>query len=165
MTNPQPTNPPPAEPSAPPEARHILLEDRRTIAMSETDAAGLVHFAALCTWAEDLEAAWFRQKGWDWFSRGPESILGYPRRTLEAAFFRPLFFPASIRTVLLLDHVGQRSIALRAEFFTEGSDDLAVRLQWRIVHAELFPLDKAAKALLLPEHIRQELLPQSAPLR
>jgi acyl-CoA thioester hydrolase len=130
----------------------------RVLVMSETDAAGLVHFSACLKWVEEAEAAWFEALGLEWFRRGPEGVFGYPRRSLMVDFSSPLPFPGSVRIGLAVERVGERSLHFAGRVVCLKTGKLAVSLRWSTVFASIRSSGQV-DALSLPPEVRRALAP------
>src|SRR5207244_9335286 len=63
---------------------------RRRVQFSETDAAGIVHFACFFRYFEDAEHALWRDAGLSIHSE--DSSIGWPRISASCEFLRPLKF-------------------------------------------------------------------------
>jgi acyl-CoA thioester hydrolase len=83
--------------------RQLRLPGR--VLWSDTDAGGGMHFTAAFRWAEAAEHALYRE------AVPGVSLAGLPRRSVEAAYHRPLPFDSEFEVVLNVQRVERGSIS------------------------------------------------------
>ena len=82
----------------------------RRIEFSETDMAGIVHFANFFRMMEVAEHAFFRSLGFSIHGHDPVSTTGWPRVRATCDFRAPLRFEDEVEIHLLVAEVRPRSI-------------------------------------------------------
>lgn len=133
----------------------------RRVEFSETDMAGIVHFANFFRFMEECEHAFFRSFGMSVV--GEPGGVSWPRVAVSCDFRQPLRFEDEVTTQLLVATVGSKSIryvfVIRrgAEEVARGQVTVAcvqkVNGQMRAVE---IPADVRAKITVAPA----ELLPK-----
>src|SRR5689334_18998682 len=104
------------------------LRTRRRVAFSETDAAGLVHFACFFRYFEDTEHALWREAGLSIHSG--DSAIGWPRISAACEFHRPLKFEQEFDVTVRITEMARRTISYSGEITREG--ERIATGQWRI---------------------------------
>lgn len=95
---------------------------RRVVAFSETDAAGIVHFAVLFTYMEDCEHALMRSLGRTVHHNEHDGdFLGFPRVSASAHFLHPLKFEEAVEVRAWVTRIGRSSLRYRFEI-ARGTD-------------------------------------------
>lgn len=129
--------------------------------MSETDAAGLVHFSHFLRWAEDAEGDFFRKNGLTVFGKTAAGTrLGFPRVSVGADFRAPARYADRIRVRIrprAFPRPEARSIEwqfeiLRVEDGGAGTTLLAAGT-WTSVFAEISADGKTVSARALPDDV------------
>jgi YbgC/YbaW family acyl-CoA thioester hydrolase len=89
--------------------------ERFRVRWIDTDAGGRIHFTAAFRWVEAAETELFRTLGLfdEW---GGE----FPRRQVEAEFFRMLVFDDEIELTIRVENVGRSSIRFAWEARHDG---------------------------------------------
>jgi YbgC/YbaW family acyl-CoA thioester hydrolase len=97
----------------------------RRVAFSETDMAGIVHFANFYRYMEEAEHAFFRSLGRSIMERQPDgSIHGWPRVAASCSFKAPAHYEDLIEVRVIVERIGVKSLTMRYEFF-RGETPLA----------------------------------------
>ena len=92
------------------------FQTRRRVAFSETDLAGLVHFANFLRYAEDAEHELFRSLGLSVVTRLPGGrSYGWPRLSTSCRFFSPLRFEDEFQVRLLVRELRTKTISYAFE--------------------------------------------------
>ncbi|MEM1355817.1 MAG: thioesterase family protein [Planctomycetota bacterium] len=65
---------------------------KRTVAFSETDSAGIVHFSNFFRYMEDAEHAYLRSLGLSVHRELGDGVAGFPRVNAQCDYRRPLRF-------------------------------------------------------------------------
>ncbi len=119
------------------------LEDF-SVRMSETDAAGLVHFSHFLRWAENAEGDFFRKNGLSVFEKtAAGTCVGWPRVAAEIRFLAPARYADRIRVRIrpeVFPPNGARSIRWRFEISRaekNGSETPLANGAWTSVFAEI----------------------------
>jgi YbgC/YbaW family acyl-CoA thioester hydrolase len=87
---------------------------RRRVEFSETDMAGIVHYANFFRYMESAEHAFFRSLGFSIVTREVDPPVGWPRVHASCDYVEPLRFEDEIEIHLLVKE--KKSKALRYEF-------------------------------------------------
>jgi YbgC/YbaW family acyl-CoA thioester hydrolase len=98
------------------------------VAFSETDAAGLVHFACFFRYFEDTEHALWREAGLSIHSE--DSAIGWPRISATCEFHRPLKFEQEFDVTVRITEMARRTISYSGEI-TRAGERIATG-HWRI---------------------------------
>ncbi len=118
--------------------------ERFRVAWVDTDAGGRIHFTAAFRWAEAAETALRRRLG----------ILDgwgdYPRRHVEADFYRVLVFEDEIDVVIAPERVGRTSVTWAWRIERDGI--VCVEGRMVVVH-----VDAAGEPAELPDAVRRAL--------
>ena len=94
----------------------------RRVAFSETDMAGIVHFANFYRYMEEAEHAFFRSVGRSIMERQPDgTIVGWPRVSASCSFKAPAFYDDVIEIRVAVERIGVKSITMRYDFYRDGS--------------------------------------------
>ncbi len=80
----------------------------RSVAFSDTDAAGVVHFARILTYVEDAEHAWLKSEGYD-----VGQTMMWPRVKVECDYSQPLRYSDDVQISLELEKKGSSSLCYR----------------------------------------------------
>jgi len=95
---------------------HARFTHTRRVRFSDTDVAGIVHFANFYRFMEEAEHEWFRSLGMKIMDQGPEKTFGWPRVRASCAFESPAFYDDLIEIDLGVVRVGARSLTLSFRF-------------------------------------------------
>ena len=133
------------------------------VEFSETDMAGIVHFANFYRMMENAEHAFFRSLGFTIHGHEAGTTTGWPRVNAACEFFKPLRFEEIVDIQLLVAEVRPRSIRYAFRFW---KDDAGVRTEIArgTMTAVCATVDKTTGklgAVAIPEAIRAAI--QAAP--
>ena len=92
----------------------------RRVEFSETDAAGIVHFANYFRYMEYAEHAFFRSLGRSIVDA--ELDVGWPRVHCHCDFKKPLRFEDEVEIRLLVEAISSKSIRYQFRFSTGGTE-------------------------------------------
>ncbi|QDT15411.1 acyl-CoA thioesterase [Alienimonas californiensis] len=86
---------------------------RRQVQFSETDMAGIVHFAQFYRYMEEAEHAFLRSVGLSVMMHNADgSILGWPRVRCQCGFKAPAFFEDQLDIEVRVQRIGVKSLTL-----------------------------------------------------
>lgn len=122
---------------------------QRRVEFSDTDMAGIVHFAKFYLYMESAEAEYFRSIGITLANRvthGPSH--GWPRVASSCNYKSPAYFEDEIEVRLWVERVGVKSLSLRFEFW-RGETHL-VTGKSKCAYCQFLP-DKPIKSLPIPD--------------
>ncbi len=92
----------------------------RRVEFSETDAAGIVHFANYFRYMEYAEHAFFRSLGHSIVD--PALDVGWPRVHCHCDFKKPLRFEDEVEIHLLVEAITSKSIRYQFRFALKGTE-------------------------------------------
>ena len=90
----------------------------RRVQFHETDAAGLVHFAAYFRYMEEAEHALWRAAGLSIAPAGAE--VGFPRQAASFRYHRPLRFEDEFLAHIRITAIDERTIRYRCVLARDG---------------------------------------------
>ena len=95
----------------------------RTVEFSETDMAGIMHFANFFYWMEACEAAFYRSLALPIISFVPGNVVGWPRAAVSCAYKAPLRFNDVVQVKLLVKEVRTKAVVFVFQFrkMSEGN--------------------------------------------
>lgn len=89
----------------------------RRVAFSDTDMAGIVHFANFYRYLEEAEHAFFRQLGMRIIETQPDGrVIGWPRVRCSCSFTSPAYYEDLLDIHLSLTRIGVRSLTYGIRF-------------------------------------------------
>lgn len=92
---------------------------RRRVAFSETDLAGIMHFANFFRWMEETEHAFFRSLGHSVHplqNGATNAHVGWPRVSAKCEYALPLRFEEEVDVELLVAEIKAKAITYRFLF-------------------------------------------------
>ena len=126
----------------------------RRVQFSETDAAGIVHFANFFRYFEDAEHALWRAAG---LSIHPvESPVGWPRVAASCEYHRPLRFEQEFDITVRISDVTSRTIAYAGEITSNG--ERIATGAWKIACVSKLA-DGRMKSAEIPADVAERLKP------
>jgi YbgC/YbaW family acyl-CoA thioester hydrolase len=135
----------------------------RRVEFSQTDMAGIVHFANYYKWMEEIEHDFFRSLGLKIMQRQADGTsIGWPRVNASCHFQAPAHYEDEIESRLTLDRIGLKSLSFSIEFWRDG-----VRLAYGRMKSAccLCYSDGSLTSIEIPPPVREQLegaLSQSA---
>lgn len=97
-----------------------IYHDKLRVEFSDTDAAGIVHFANFFRYMERVEHNFWRSLGLSVQSRVGDHEIGFPRVKVDCEYFAPARFEDELDAVLTLDRLGGKSLTFHIEFHRAG---------------------------------------------
>lgn len=94
----------------------------RTVAFSETDAAGIVHFSNFFRYMEDAEHAYLRSLGLSVHRDTGDDVAGFPRVSARCDYRRPLRFEDAFTITVRVEARTDKSVTYGFAFDKEGED-------------------------------------------
>jgi acyl-CoA thioester hydrolase len=134
------------------------------IEFSETDMAGIVHFANFYRMMENAEHAFFRSLGHSIHDDYAGVHIGWPRVNAACDFLAPLKFEETVEIQLIVAEVRNRSIRYAVRFWkVDGVARTEVaRGTMTSVCAALDKVKGGLAATPIPEELRQLIQPAPA---
>ena len=127
---------------------------RRRVLFSETDAAGIVHFANYFRYFEDAEHALWRAAG---LSIHPEqSSIGWPRVSASCDYHRPLRFEQEFEVAVQIREISRRTITYGGTITRDG--ERVASATWKIACVNKQP-DGSLKSADIPPAVADRLRP------
>ncbi len=134
------------------------------VEFSETDMAGIVHFANFYRMMENAEHAFFRSLGFSIHAHDGSATIGWPRVNASCEFLKPLRFEEVVDIQLLVAEVRPRSIRYAFRFWKSDAGE-RVEIARGSVTAVCATVDKTTGklgAVAIPEAIRASIQPAPA---
>ena len=131
----------------------------RRIEFSETDMAGIVHFANFYRMMEVTEHAFFRSLGFSIHGHDPGSTTGWPRVSARCDFRAPLRFEDEVEIHLLVAEVRTRSIRYVFVFRKVADGTEVARGEVVAVCASVEKATGKLSAVPIPETVRAAIQP------
>jgi len=130
------------------------LRQRRRVQFSETDAAGIVHFANYFRYFEDAEHALWREAG---LSIHPEpSPIGWPRVSASCEYHRALKFEQEFEIAVEIREISRRTITYSGTITRDG--ERVATATWKIACVTKLP-DGTMRSTDIPGEIADRLKP------
>lgn len=134
---------------------------QHSVAFSETDAAGIVHFSNYYRWMENAEAAFLKSLGMSILSLTGRDRYGFPKVMTRCEFKGPLRYGDTVNITLHL--IQMRSSALRYHFrfhkAGSGASNLTAEGEMVTTYAYLEPDTLEIRAEIIPDNLRARLEP------
>jgi len=124
----------------------------RRVQFSETDAAGIVHFANFFRYFEDAEHALWRAAGLSIHEE--RSPIGWPRVSASCDYHRPLKFEQEFEVHVRISELTKRSITYSGQI-TRNGERIATG-SWKIACVNKLP-DGSMKSADIPSEIAKRL--------
>ncbi len=125
----------------------------RRVLFSETDLAGVVHFAQYFRMMEEVEHAFFRSLGLSVSMEHEGVLLGWPRVACSCDFSGPLRFEDEVELKLNVRRVGGKSLQYEVDFIREGQNTA----RGKLTSVCAITGDGGFRAVAIPDEIRRRL--------
>ena len=140
---------------------------RRRVGFSETDLAGIMHFANFFRWMEETEHAFYRSLG---LSVHPlahganDTQTGWPRLKASAEYRLPLQFEEEVEVELVVAEMRTKAIRYSFRFWKNPNTtrELAATGELVVVAVVAAPGTRVMKSSAIPEAFRARIEPASA---
>ena len=129
----------------------------RRIEFSETDMAGIVHFANFFRMMENTEHEFFRSLGFSIHAHEDGATIGWPRVSASCDFSRPLRFEDEVEIHLIVAEVRSRSIRYQFIFRNAADGTEVARGTVATVCATVDKTTGKLVAMPIPERIRERI--------
>lgn len=93
---------------------------KRMVQFSETDMAGVLHFANYYRYMEEVEHAMWRSVGECVLTREGDWELSWPRVATACEYASPARFEDELDLSLTVQRIGERSVTYEVEFRRDG---------------------------------------------
>ncbi|MEM9700936.1 MAG: acyl-CoA thioesterase [Planctomycetota bacterium] len=128
---------------------------RRRVQFSETDMAGIVHFAQFYRYMEEAEHAFLRAAGLTVMEHKSDgSIVGWPRVSAKCGFKAPAFFEDELDIRVSVQRIGVKSLTLDYRFTrdaAEGGEPTLIAEGSMKTVACTFTADRVMTSIEVPE--------------
>jgi len=136
----------------------------RRIEFSDTDMAGIVHFANFFRFMESAEHAFFRSLGLELHQQGAGHVRGFARVHAECDYLRPLHYPDVVRVELAVREKTESALAYEFAFFDEKNGERPVaRGSLKVVHVARGPDDERLRAAPMPKEVLERIAVAETP--
>lgn len=131
---------------------------QRRVEFSETDMAGIVHFANIIRYMESAEHAFFRSLGHSVHPRDNHKN-GWPRVNCQADFHLPLYFEDLIEIRLTVARKGAKSLTFKYHIFRLEGEERVLAASGSItsVHVDRDPETGKMRAMAIPASIADQI--------
>lgn len=124
---------------------------QRRVQFSETDMAGVMHFANFFRWMEEVEHAFWRSLGVSVHAR--DALFSWPRVNASCEYAAPIRFEDTVELAIRVASVGRKSINFEIDFRHDGRRVASGR-----VTTVCCKLDRSGfTAIPIPDEIRRLL--------
>lgn len=93
---------------------------KRRVQFSETDMAGVLHFANYYRFMEEVEHAFWRSRGQSVMVRDGEQYIGWPRVFSQCEYLAPARFEDELDVTLTVADVSKKSVTYEVAFHCNG---------------------------------------------
>lgn len=137
---------------------------KRRVEFSETDMAGIVHFAQFFRYMEAAEHAFFRSLGLSVHHTVDGVTIGWPRVHASCDYKAPLRFEDEFEVHVLVKEKGEKTLTCQHVFRKLAGDEPVevARGTLTLICAELNETDKTMRAIAIPQAI--DRLIETAPV-
>lgn len=126
----------------------------RRVQFSETDMAGIMHFANFFRMMEEVEHAFFRSVGLSVSMQHDNIHVGWPRVAAACEFLGPVRFEDEVELKMRVTRMGDKSFSYEVEFLVKGQ---RVALGKTTSVCCEVGAGGAMKAIPIPKPIREKL--------
>jgi len=131
----------------------------RYVEFSDTDMAGIVHFANFFRFVEATEHAFWRSLGRSVHMGKGMDRLGWPRLSVNSDFVKPARFEQVLKVGIRIQKVGNTTLRYGFWIFDdEGTESGLVAVgDLTIIHVGLDPKSGNLQKVPIPDDLRQQL--------
>ena len=133
----------------------------RRVAFSETDAAGIVHFANFFRYMESAEHAFFRSLGLSLHGDTAEGVRGWARVHAECDYRLPLRYEDVMTIELTVVGKGSCTLSYEFVFRLQGSDEIHAEGKMRVCCVGRAPGEARLRAMPMPPEVDAAVAPAS----
>lgn len=126
----------------------------RRIEFSDTDMAGIVHFANFFRFMETSELDFLRSHGLSFNMQWEGQSLGFPRVSASCDYLRPAYFEDVLDITVRVENLGRKSVTYAFEFLK--SDQVIARGRLTSVCCRVVG-DHQFESLEIPAGFRERL--------
>ena len=132
------------------------FKQKRKAVFSETDLAGIVHFASFFPYMEDCEHSFYRSLGHSVTNMVDNDgiNIGWPRVNVSCEYLKPILFEDEFEIQLTVSNITDKTIKYDFNFFDNGNQLIA---KGTVVVVCVKFSDSGMKSTTIPDSIRQGL--------
>jgi acyl-CoA thioester hydrolase len=132
------------------------FKQKRKAVFSETDLAGIVHFASFFPYMEDCEHSFYRSLGYSVTEMTDEEgiSIGWPRINVSCEYIKPIRFEEEFDIHLIVSEMTGKTIRYEFNFF--NNEDQLLAKGTVIVVCVKFS-DSGMKSVSIPDSIRKTI--------
>ncbi|MEC7861064.1 MAG: thioesterase family protein [Verrucomicrobiota bacterium] len=132
------------------------FKQRRKAVFSETDLAGIVHFASFFPYMEDCEHSFYRSLDYSVTNMVDDDgiNIGWPRVNVSCEYLKPLHFEDEFEIQLLVSDITDKTIKYEFNFF---DDEKALLAKGSVVVVCVKFTDSGMKSSNIPDSIRNSI--------
>ena len=139
----------------------VAFRTTRVVEFSDTDMAGIVHFARFFCFMEAAEQALLRALGLSVVLTWEGEPLSFPRVSASCDYLRPARFEDVLTIAVSVSKVGAKSVRYDFEFFKNDEPDVIARGQLTAVCCHV-GAGRQIESRPIPDGIRKLLTSQIA---
>jgi acyl-CoA thioester hydrolase len=124
-----------------------------TVAFSETDMAGVVHFSNFFRMMEEVEHAFFRHVGLSVSMEWEQMHVSWPRVMAACEFITPLRFENQVELKLRITRLGEKSLSYEVDFLVAGQKAAVGKITSVCCQIS----KEGMKAIPIPQQIRTKI--------
>ena len=132
------------------------FKQKRKAVFSETDLAGIVHFASFFPYMEDCEHSFYRSLGYSVTEMTDDDgmPIGWPRIKVSCEYQKPLKFEEDFNIHLLVSEMTDKTISYEFNFFNNNDQLLA---KGTVVVVCVRFSESGMKSVPIPDSIRKTI--------
>ncbi|MSU22589.1 MAG: acyl-CoA thioesterase [Opitutus sp.] len=144
---------------------HFHFSHRRMVEFSDTDLAGLMHFANFFRFVESAEHAFFRSLGLRVHTADGTAQQGWPRLEVSCQYHRPARFEQTLEICLRVEEVRTSSLRYGFWILAEGEKPRSALAtgSFTIVHVALDTVSHTIRKAPIPAAVHAKLVRLAAP--
>lgn len=138
---------------------HFHFRHCRAVEFSDTDLAGIMHFANFFRFVESAEHAFFRSLGFRVHTTNGKLQEGWPRLEVSCTYRKPARFEQVLEICLRIEEVRTSSLRYTFWIFVEGDPTrtLLAHGSFGIIHVELDPAAHQIRKTPVHDDLRAKL--------
>jgi len=129
----------------------------RRVEFSETDMAGIVHFARFFRYMESAEHALWRSMGLSVHGEYEGRMIGWPRVSATCDYIKPLRFEDELEIDITVSDLADKSAVFEHVFRKAGGDEVIARGRMKVVCATMDVQGGRMRATTIPHTIAARL--------
>jgi YbgC/YbaW family acyl-CoA thioester hydrolase len=132
-----------------------VFRTTRRVEFSDTDMAGIVHFANFFRFMEAAEVEFLRSRGLSVAMPWEGQPIGFPRVSASCDFLSPVRFEDVLEIEVSVARVGRKSVTYAFAF--RHGDRMVAKGQISAVCCRVYPGEHRIESIAIPEEIRRVL--------